>query len=829
MNSAKPKPRAASAPPRGGKRRRGTTNKRRRTTQVPRTRGQKALLVARWSAIVGLALGALGAAIVVGVFWHYGSDPELPHIESLSEFRPKQATRIATPEGKVVGEIYEQRRTFLPFEQLPETLVQAFVAAEDSNYWEHEGIDYMGMARAVVVNIKAGEKRQGASTITQQVVKTFLLSPERTFKRKFQEIILARRLEQALSKEEILTLYLNQIYLGHGRYGVEEAARYYFGKGVADLHVGEMAVLASLPKAPERLSPRKPDTQRRLKFRQIYVLEQMARAKFIDTETAEYWITRPIEIVGDPYPDLNTAPEWVDLVRRELVERYGEQEIPYLGKTVVTTLDPEYQEAAQEALRSGLRALDQRQKVGRPIASIKPNKIKLQLAKYARRLPKKGPTHGGRYRAVVTEVHGDALVVDLGNWKAELSLSAAADRYNPKGLPAGERFKVGDIVRVTPLADAEAEDGKAARAPHRVAFPPLAQGAVVVIDPRTRHVMALVGGYDSQVADFNRATMAKRQPGSSFKPFVYAAAIEGGDHTASTIMNDAPEVYDLWKPQNYEKGEFQGPISLRTALARSTNTVAIRLLSEIGPDKAADLARAMGVSSRLPRELSLALGSGEVTPLELTNAYATFAAGGMAAPARFIKSIDGQPMDADEPVAALRPEVAYVAVDMMRSVVTEGTARKAAGLQLDVAGKTGTSNDARDAWFIGMTPDLVVGVWAGFDSPYSLGRGEGGSKTALPIFVDVVDRLGRKVKRRDFAPPAGVVEVRVDRATGLLAPTGAAEESTRVEVFLEGTAPTEVAPAAGEVDIDSFVLDQYGDEPQDTAPSADEAGDGELP
>jgi penicillin-binding protein 1A len=352
------------------------------------------------------------------------------------------------------------------------------------------------------------------------------------------------------------------------------------------------------------------------------------------------------------------------------------------------------------------------------------------------------------------------------------------------------------------------------------------EGAVVVIDPTTRKVLAMVGGFDTRIGDFNRASQGRRQPGSSFKPFVFAAAVDGGQFTAASVVNDAPEVYDLWKPENYKKGHFEGPVRLRPALARSINTVAIRVMHDVGPAKVVELAHAMGIGSELPPTLSLALGSGEVSPLELTNAFATFAAGGRFAPPRLVDAIDGTAVPDADKTQALRPEVAYVVTDMMRSVVDEGTATSARELKLIVAGKTGTSNDARDAWFIGMTPTVVVGVWVGFDAPRPLGTGETGGKAAVPVFVGTVKAMGRRVRSKPFDRPAGVVEARIDKRTGLLAAPGAPDEQSMVEVFVDGTAPTETATAIGEVDPTNFVTEQYDEE---AGAGAGEAGAAPTP
>ncbi len=802
----------------------------------PRSTKQKVLTVLKWGSIGGLALTAIGAATVALLFWTWGSDPNLPNIQKLSDYRPPQVSRVRSADGAIIGEIFTERRTYVPYEQIPKVVINALVSAEDADFFEHEGIDYLGMIRALFVNLKEGETVQGASTITQQVVKNLLLSRERTLKRKVQEIILSRRLENTLSKNEILTLYANQIYFGHGRYGVQEACRFYFGKPIQKVNPGEAAMLAGLPQGPEILSPRKVENRERAKRRQIYVLQQMVKNGYLDKAEAQKWIDQPIQIIANPFPNLGVAPEWVDVARSALVEKLGADQLDRAGVDVEVSLDLGAQKASREALRSGLRAYDKRQKYGIPIERLKKEKMAAEVARLTKRLPKGGPVAGDEYRAVVLEVHDDdaggELVVDLGNWKGSIMLGGAEDeRFNPDKKKASERFQPGDVVRAmlareekkaspTPRGEEDAAAKKRRAPAHSERALALAngpEGAVVVIDPKSRRVLAVVGGFAFHPGDFNRATMAKRQAGSTFKPFVYATAIDSGEFTPASIVNDAPEVYNLWKPENYEKGEFEGPVRLRHALAKSINTVAIKVTHDITPDRVAATAKTMGVESPLPKELSLALGSGEVTPLELTNAFTTFAAGGKLAAPQVLRRVGTQAVPAAAAKQAIRPEVAYVIVDMMRSVVSEGTAGGARALKMDVAGKTGTSNDARDAWFIGMTSDVVVGVWVGFDDfKRPLGRGEAGGKTALPIFVELMKRVGKKESR--FTRPSGVVEARIDRITGLLAADGAPDKSWYNEVFLAGTAPTEVAPMPGDASTDSFVQDAYedvyGDDPQ---------------
>lgn len=788
----------------------------------PRTKGQIALWLLKWGAISGLAMFAAALTGIAVLFWMYGRDPNLPSVNQLQNYEPKQVIKIVTADDAVIGELFSERRTVIGYKQVPKHVIQAFVSAEDAKFFDHEGIDYIGMLRALIVNVKSGKKKQGASTITQQVVKTFLLSPERTFKRKFQEIILARRLEKKLSKEQILSLYLNQIYFGHGRYGIVEAARFYFGKEVKELDLGEAALLASLPQSPEHLSPRKGKKSRiRVSRRQRYVLQQMAANGYISQETADFWSKKKIKVLRHPYPHLNAAPEWVDEVRRALTERFGDDNMDKLGLKVETSVDLAMQADALMALRKGLRAVDKRQGYGRPIRKVAKDKIKLAIARLARKLPDGGPAAGKLYEAVVVEVHDDPgeLVVDLGRWRASVVLNDDNDqRYNPRHEKPSQRFEVGSVIKVMKSGP----DAMGRRPPdhtdHVVDMAPGPQGAVVIIDPKTRKVLAMVGGYDNRVGDFNRATMAKRQPGSSFKPFVYAAAIESGDYHASTIALDAPEVYNLWKPKNYSR-KFAGRVRLRKALAKSINTVAIRLTHELGPERVAELANAMGVQSKLPTTLSLALGSGEVTPLELTNAFATFAAGGRSAPPRLITAVAGEPEPAGDWKQVIKPETAYIVTNMMQSVTTYGgTAWRLAKLRMAVAGKTGTTNDRRDAWFVSVTPDLAVGVWVGFDDNRTLGRGEGGGKTAAPVFAELVKRMrkrgaGHRFGKR-FARPAGIETARVDKESGKLAPKGAPRDTSYVEVFVKGGVPTEVAVAPNK----DREEDTYDSEYEDDAP-----------
>ncbi len=788
---------------------RGNHRVKRQVTSRPRTPMRVLWTIAKWGTLIALVGAAVGATVIALLFWNYGRDPRL-RVASIKDFQPKQVSRVLAKDGTVVGEIFDERRTFVSYDKIPKFVVDAVVSAEDARFWQHEGLDYLGMVRALLANVMAGRTKQGASTITQQVVKNVFLSNERTFKRKVKEIVLTRRIERELSKEEIMVLYLNQIYFGHNRYGVQEAARFYFGKDVGDVNLGEAALLGGLPQGPENISPKKPANKKRAKLRQTYVLERMAANGYISTEDARKWIDRPIRVVdGKSDSERGKAPEWVSLGRKYLEAELGEK-LDKVGARVTTSLDMRTQTLATRALRRGLQAVDKRQKYGRAHRKVSVDTIPLAVAKLARKRGKSGIQPGKRYEAVVTEVHDKPghLLVDLGKYIATCSLPEK--RYNPDGKSASNLFAVGDVVRVVMGTKTPQESDKTREALPSVELAPGPQGAVVIVDVMTREVTAMIGGYQLRTGDFNRAMMAKRQPGSSFKPFVYAAAIDSGDFTPATIVNDAPEVYDLWKPQNYKRGAFLGPIRLRQALAKSINTVAIRVMHDIGPERVSGLAQGMGVTSTLPKTLSLALGSGEVTPLELTNAFATFAAGGVFLPPKMIISVNDEKLPEASPQTALRPEVAYIVVNMMRSVVTEGTATKAASLSVPVVGKTGTSNQSRDAWFVGLTSRYAVGVWVGFDDHSPLGRGESGGKTALPIFVEIIK--GMKNAGGTFVQPAGVEVATIDKKTGLLAPDTAKPGDSYSEVFIAGSVPKDTAPAPGEVDVESFVLGQYDDD-----------------
>jgi penicillin-binding protein 1A len=836
----------------GGKR--GTTK-----PKVRPPRGGGGGTGARWKRplrIAGMiaALGFFAAlAVMVGLFSYYGSDPKLPNLSRLDAYRPKQVTRILDRNGAPVGELGSEKRTVVPYEAIPKVLVNAVVSAEDADYFRHGGLNYRGMIRAFLEDVLRGRRAQGGSSITQQVVKNLVLSPERTLRRKVQEIILARQLSEKLSKEEVLGLYLNQIYYGHGRYGCEEAARYFFGKSVRDVNLAEAALLAGLPQSPERLSPRRhPDAA---KTRQRYVLGQMAEHGYIDRATADRLAAEPIRLARESASARGIAAEAVDVVGTVLAEKMGEGAATESGLTVTTTLDGHLQELARTSLERGLEDLDARQGFRGPSGHLTGRPLDVRRYELCK-------AHAGGLgdseivEGIVTRVEPDPKSAKLGHlyvdagvreaghealrpppaggakgngngttgkaakaraprlvWPSDEALASAKEgvkegvvdfasepRYSKGSKPFAERFKPGDLVRVRLAADRTHTEGR----PFPLVLELGPQAAMVVLDPATHQILALVGGYDFHSGGFDRSLRANRQPGSAFKPIVYATAIEAKKITPATTLNDAPEVYDLWKPQNYEKEEFRGPVRVRTALADSINTVAIKVLSDVGIDQVRAVATRVGITSQIAPDvgLSLALGSLTVTPLELANAYATFADGGQAAKvdrASLVSAIGDQKLPPPQLQPGLPPDVAYVMVSLMRSVIDEGTARGAVSgkLHRPAAGKTGTSNGQRDAWFVGFTPDLLAAVWVGFDDMKKLGKGEAGGKTAAPIWADFMVKATAGKPTKDFAQPPGVVVQRIDKATGLLAAPGQ-ESGTLDEVFLDGTAPTERASAAGE-------------------------------
>jgi len=732
--------------------------------------------IAHWLkrlALAAVALSALGAVAVFGVIRYHEAD--LPSVEQLrAGYAPPQVTRVLARDGSLLASLFTERRTVVPLAEVSDVAKLAFLAAEDASFYEHQGLDYFGMLRALVANLRAGRTVQGGSTITQQVVKNLLLYSERTYRRKIRETILARRLEQHLTKDEIFALYLNHIYLGHGRYGIEEAARFYFGKKAKELTLPEAALLAGLVASPERYSPRKNPAG--AAERRRYVLGQMSQKGFVTAELHQEASEAPLRLAPASEGESELAPEVVAHVSKLLESLAGER-ARRGGFTVTTTIDPAVQAAARGAVRKNLLRYAERQKLEPPHTATKRRLFGAPFEGAPR------PHHAVAGKVVRVDDKAGTIDVLLGSVIGRVQLSHE-ERFNPKHVPPSEFTKEGALLRASIPALPEGDEPVAAR----LELGP--ESALVAIEPRSRHVLALVGSYEGVAGGLDRATRARRQPGSAFKPFVYGYALHGKRFTAATLL-DLPASRD---------GKLEArKISVRAALARSDNAAAERLLTEVGAEGVVSWARAAGIESKLEPTPSLALGAYEITPLEAANAYATFASGGeFAAPVLVTKIVgpDGKALSLPAPPPSRRvmgEDEAYLITHLLTSVVKEGTATRALALGRPLAGKTGTTNEAKDAWFVGYSTDLVCAVWVGFDDALPLGWGESGATTALPGFIELMKAAHDKKPATDFPRPAGIVAVRIDPASGLLA--RADQDDAREELFLEGTAPTEVADA----------------------------------
>lgn len=816
-----------------------------------------------------LVAGALFAFVAAAGAWalfnHY--DRDLPSVEDLKGYRGPQVTKVFCRDGELCAEFYRERRTWVDVAQLPAHVKNAFLAAEDADFYTHEGLDFFGIVRAGLKGLLPGGHMTGASTISQQACRNLLLSQERTFSRKVREWILTPRMEKALTKDEILALYLNTIYFGHNRYGLEEAALFYFGKSARDLDLGEGATLAGTVQSPARINPLSNIV--RAKKRQQYVLNQLAKHRLASPAAIAAEVERPITL--GPRPPVWPGATYAEEIRRTLVARYGETAVLEGGLRVDIPMSVKLQAAAEAAVKKGLEAVDRRQGYRGPVGTLTTERfaqLKPLLEAHVREAGKRRPDDVlvpdlsalknaaepladpdnpdmlseevtdalssderlvdsvpvralGEAQATVAfvsevDVTKNVARLSLVTQEATLRLADAAwarrrdgnGRLGPMPTKMGDVVAVGDLVRVR-LSPAPQGSSALVAALDQV---PAVQGALVVINPSDRTVVAMVGGYDARTSAFNRATQARRQPGSAFKPFLYAAALSSARYTPFTQVNDAPEAIrdeftgKLWKPQNYEKGGFDGPMTLRQALTRSKNTVSVRLIQALTPAAVIEFARLAGIHSPMPENFTLALGTGEVTLLELTNAYATFLAQGSFADAVMLNRVaDARGVILEEhraaPEPALSPAVAYLSTSLMRSVVEEGTAMAVRDLGRPAAGKTGTAQEFRDTWFAGFTADYVAGAWVGFDNHESLGHGETGGHAALPLWLDVMKRAHEGLPVRDFDVPAGVTLVRVDPTTGLLAGKSV---PGRVEPFLAGTEPTEETTAAGTVDPNDF-------------------------
>ncbi len=738
-----------------------------------------------------LLAGALAVVVLlvlaVAAFIYRELTATLPPLESVVEYRPPVATQILAADGTLIGEFYSQKRYLVPLEHIPAHVRQAFIAAEDDAFYRHQGIDTNGILRAFVNNIIAGGRIQGGSTITQQVVKTLLLTPQKSYERKLKEIILSTRLEQELSKDQILSLYLNHTYLGSGAYGVAAAANEYFGKSIDEVSIAEAAMLAGLPQAPSRYSPYThwPEA----KARQHYVLNRMYEEGYIDREARDAALAEPIGL-SSRKGSYQGAPYFVEHVRRVLEEQYGRTVLYELGLRVRTTVDLRLQRDAEAALRAGIdRLSDERGGYRDAYRLMSPaereNYLKLQAQVFKGMEQLEG---GFSYEALVTNVRGGGARVQIGPFAGDMPLPPSAKGKGP-GL------QLMDLIRVR---SSDEEDGNGdGRARFTYDPSPLLEGAVVAIEPTSGYVRALVGGYDFERSHFNRATQARRQPGSAFKPLIYAAALDR-NFTPATVIIDEPVFYRdhdrVWSPQNFDK-KYHGPTSLREALAKSRNVVTVRLAERVGLKFLTGYLPRFGLPGRIPRNLSIALGTLEVTPLDLAVAYCAFANNGLRPAPIFITEItdaQGQVLQRNDPqlTQILPPTTAYQMTSMLEDVVRRGTGTAAQGLAQPTAGKTGTTNDLEDAWFIGYTPQLLAAVWIGFDNKRPLGPKSTGGRVAAPIWKRFMEHALTDVPAAQFPVPDGLRCVNIDPATGTRAAPGTAP---LLECFRDGSEP---APGA---------------------------------
>ena len=718
--------------------------------------------------LTGLAVIGAGAGLVGVYFW---AASDLPGFKNLTEYKPPLVTTVYTHDGKVLGNLYAEKRFLATLAEMPDFLPRAFLAAEDSSFYQHEGVDPLAIFRAFIRNVQHGSVRQGGSTITQQIIKRLLLTPEKSLKRKIKEAILAYRLERYLTKDEILTIYLNQIYLGSRAYGVEAAARTYFGVHVGELTLAQAAILAGLPQAPSRYSPLRDFDA--AKARQKYVLGRMLELSWIDQAAHDRAVAEPLVFKSMEDTSWGVGAYYLEEVRRWLVDKFGEDTVYTGGLQVVTGCDLFHQEAAEKALRKALVDSSKRRGWHGPLESLTSDKYAEFLAKE----PNPDALKSGQWiKALVTEAGPKGLTVKYGR-------QAGFIEAKNLGWTRGKGPRAGDVVYVSLMPPDVKAKAAAAKAPAGKAAPlrpgddlilqqdPDVEGAMVSLDPRSGEVIACVGGYSFEKSQFNRATQAYRQCGSAFKPIVYSAAIDEG-MTPATVIMDSPFIYEdpvthkIWKPENYEGG-FMGAMSMRSALAKSRNLVTIRVAQQIGIQKVIKRAHDMGITADLPPYLPISLGAGSVQLINLCQAYTCFARGGTGVKPYFVNSVRnawGEELYKAQPEVyeAMSPQTAYIMNSMLKEVVRAGTAGKATIIGRPLAGKTGTTNDSQDVWFMGYSPYLLTGVYLGFDQVASMGRGETGGGAALPAFIDYRLAVESAYPVEDFPQPSGIVWASVD-------------------------------------------------------------------
>ncbi|MDD1535871.1 MULTISPECIES: penicillin-binding protein 1A [unclassified Bradyrhizobium] len=794
----------------------------------------------------GTVVFLVGVGAVAGLIWHFSKD--LPDYSQLQDYEPPVMTRVHAVDGSLVGEYAKERRLYLPIQAVPKLVINAFLAAEDKNFYEHGGIDYTGMARAGLVYIQnygSNRRPQGASTITQQVAKNFLLTNEVSFARKIKEALLAMRIEKTYSKDKILELYLNEIYLGLGAYGIAAASLVYFDKSVNELTVAEASYLAALPKMPATLHPVR--NRDRAIERRNYVVDRLLENGWIKQADADKARKEPLAVTSRSNGAHTFAGEYfAEEVRRDIFERYGEKKLYEGGLSVRTTLNPKIQVMARKAMVTGLVNYDEQQGYrgaiskldisgdwGVKLAEIKSLSdispwrmaVVLETSDQSARIGFQPSRELGG--AVSKQRETGIITVDGVRW-------ARAVQGGTKGktpTAVSQVLQPGDVIYADPLY----KDGQPVEGQYRLRQIPEVSGAMVAMDPWTGRVLAMVGGFSFDQSQFNRATQAYRQPGSSFKPIVYSAALDNG-YTPSTVVLDAPIEIDqgqgagVWRPENFSSGKFQGPVTLRNALRQSLNTVTVRLAQDIGMPLIGEYARRFGVYDELPNYLSYALGAGETTAMRMVTAYSMLANGGRRVKPTLIDRIQDryghtifkhdqrecrgcdapggwknqpEPQLIDRREQVLDSMTAYQITELMEGVVQSGTATVIKAVGKPVAGKTGTTNEAKDAWFVGFSPDIAVAIYMGYDKPRPLGKGNAatGGHLAAPIARDFLQLALADKPAVPFKVPAGIKLVRVAAKTGMRAGPGETG-GTILEAFKPGTAPPDNYSVIGVADAD---------------------------
>jgi penicillin-binding protein 1A len=787
-----------------------------------------------WIFAGGTIVFLVGVTAVAGLLWHFSKD--LPDYSQLQDYEPAVMTRVHASDGTLLAEYARERRLYIPIQAVPKGVINAFLAAEDKNFYEHGGLDFSGIARAglaYIQNYGSGRRPQGASTITQQVAKNFLLTNELSWSRKIKEALLAMKIERTFSKDKILELYLNEIYLGLGAYGVAAASLLYFDKSVHELTVAEAAYLAALPKGPNNYHPfrRREDAI----ARRNYVIDRMVEDRYINVADADEAKKDPLKVTQRQTGALKPASEYfAEEVRRYINDKYSEKKLYEGGLSVRTTLDPKLQELARTSLVAGLVKYDESQGYrgavaqieiagdwGAKLAEVKalsdisPWRIAAVLAinDHGARIgfqPSRDPAGG-----ILKDREYGVIGIDGVRW----AKPASGPQRGRTPARVAQVLEVGDVIYVEPI------EGKPEQ--YRLRQVPEVSGAIVALEPLTGRVLAMVGGFSFDQSQFNRATQALRQPGSSFKPFVYAAALDNG-YTPSSVVLDAPiEIStgtSVWRPENYE-GKFYGPSTLRFGIERSRNVMTVRLAQDLGLPIIGEYAKRFGVYDNMAPYMSFVLGAGETTLLRMTAAYAMFDNGGKKITPTLIDRIQdrygrtiyrhdqrecrgcrverwenqNEPTLVDRRERVLDPMTAYQITSMMEGVVQRGTATVVKEVGKPVAGKTGTTNDEKDAWFVGFSPDMVVGVYIGYDKPRHLGRGGTGGQLAAPVVKEFMKVALADKPAVPFRVPAGIKLIRVNPRNGMRAGPG---EGAILEAFKPGTAPPDGYSVIGVTDPD---------------------------